>query len=82
MRKLVIRLRIPVHVQTEHRLVMNPREKFLFIDELEMVPEPAIHLLTQYSCSRVTIQFIGMHECTYTIMFTCVIPSVWQEAAE
>lgn len=61
---------------------MDPGEKPLFIDELEMVPEPAVHLLTQYACSRVTIQFIGMYKCTYTVMLTRVIPSIRQEAAE
>ena len=61
---------------------MNPREKFLFIDELEMVSKPAIHLLTQYARSRISIQFIGMHERTHTVMLTRVIPCVWQEAAK
>ena len=62
--------------------MINACKQFSLIDELEMVPKSAVHLLTQYARSRITIQFIGMYKCTYTVMLTRVIPSIRQEAAE
>ena len=82
MRKTATYAWILIYVQTEGCMVINACKQFSLIDELEMVPKSAVHLLTQYARSRITIQFIGMYKCTYTVMLTRVIPSIRQEAAE
>lgn len=73
---------IPVHVQAERRMVIDSREELPFIDKLEMISKPAVHLLTQYTRSCVAIQFIGMYKRAHAIMLARVIPRVRQEATE
>lgn len=73
---------ILIYIQAEHRLMMHASEQLLLIDELEMVPQPLIHLFTQSTSTGITIQFIRVYEGTYAQLLFGVVPCVRQEAAE